>query len=895
MGGRGYDGIIGIAAMTGKPDKSITQTADSIGTVKSTIPVEISTRFLEHFSEQLYSSPQKAFEELISNGWDAGADYVDIRLSSNLGAGNATLCVLDNGESMDEAGLRRLWHIAYSKKKSEPTKHGRQQVGKFGIGKLATYVLARKLTYLCKAADGIIRRVTMDYSTIDTGDTKLVSEMNLDVYEVKPEELQNALQGLDGGNELLKLIEAGIPHPKPADWEDEFGAEKADFKRPRKDTWTLAVLSNLKDPARDMKVGVLRRMLQSALPLGQEMVIAINGDILQGTKEETDRVAEWVIGPELDIKSVSVDLDTGDLVDDDATSGPSTKAKSEKIDITADAFPVPHVNIPGIGRVTGRVRVFRDKISGGKSEDRGASNGFHVNVLGRIVNQNDPSFGEENLSHAVWARFRMAVRADGLNPYLTTNREQFRNTRELKIFRAFLRKVFNKARGVFDSDDNAKMPDGGDVLVKSLGVLSLNPLRNVVAETLKSKAPVPALFDETGMSDKPAEREEKLKSWQSKTADHIQNALGEIKYASLPDESFVKFRLHDSAIVVNNQHPFVTEHSGSRAEKQLLRTIAMINLLTDVYAIDAGVKPTVLEDIIRYRDRLLRFKALQTRKSGLYIAQLLLKHQHESDESKRLEAVLSDALRYLGFSVKDLAQSGEPEGVASAYPYPSPMAPTDADAMPPLYKFTFDAKSSNKPAAKTSNLCLDAIKEHQNRYKADFALVVAPGFTGDAVNTRCEELGITPMAGKDLGRLLEFTVEYGAIPLTEFRGLFKLYDHTKVSVWVSEICEKVRKQRTLTIDVFLKALEHLKGKIPDVLSPSLVAYTCRENLKVPTVRDKDVIALVTGLAILVPDLVGLDADRIVINASADKVARAVQQQLDKLHEEDSNTSTSAGA
>ena len=57
---------------------------ETIGTVAGQISVELSTRFLQHFSEQLYSSPQKAFEELISNGWDAGADCVDVRISSNL-------------------------------------------------------------------------------------------------------------------------------------------------------------------------------------------------------------------------------------------------------------------------------------------------------------------------------------------------------------------------------------------------------------------------------------------------------------------------------------------------------------------------------------------------------------------------------------------------------------------------------------------------------------------------------------------------------------------------------------------------------------------------------------------------------------------------------------------
>src|ERR1700677_4331253 len=124
---------------------SLVKTPDTIGTQTGKIPVELSTRFLEHFSEQLYSSPQKAFEELISNGWDAGADYVDVRIPDDLAQPKATLSILDNGSSMDEEGLKQLWHICASPKKNTPILHGRQVIGKFGIGKLATYVLANKL------------------------------------------------------------------------------------------------------------------------------------------------------------------------------------------------------------------------------------------------------------------------------------------------------------------------------------------------------------------------------------------------------------------------------------------------------------------------------------------------------------------------------------------------------------------------------------------------------------------------------------------------------------------------------------------------------------------------------------------------------------------------------
>lgn len=872
---------------------------ETIGEKTATIPVELSTRFLEHFSEQLYSSPQKAFEELISNGWDAGASHVDVRISPDLKVEVATMCVLDNGTSMDEEGLRALWHIAFSPKKDTPFLHGRPVIGKFGIGKLATYVLANKLTYICKAADGVIRRVTMDYGDIDrqkgAAHDRLISELELDVFTVVEAEVEEALKSVYDGATLLNRIRDGFPQEESPSTEDEFGAQKTPLTRASADTWTLVVLSDLKPTGRELRRGILKRMLESALPFGTEMSISLNGDLLASSKLNLPTMAEWVVGPALGIDSI--ELEETDTQTDEDTAGEelteaedtqadddqaATGKKKIKIPITSGMSPIPYVELPGIGRVTGQVRLFVDRISGGKSDERGSSNGFHVNVLGRIVNQNDPSFGEENLSHAAWARFRMTVRADGLNEYLTTNREQFKERQELKVFRAFLRRVFNKARVSYDSDQNVVLPDGGDLLVRSLGVLSLSPLRNVVSETLKAQAPLPGMFDEAGIED----REEKRTSWREHTADNIQNALGEVKYERIDDDSFVKFRISDSAIVVNKDHPFVVEHSRTKAEKELLRTIAMVNLLSDIYAIDLGIQPVMLENIRKYRDDLMRFRAMQRRKSGLHIAKLLLQTQHVSDNSKLLEAVLSDALRYLGFQVRDLAKPGEPEGIASAYPLPTVSNPTTKNPNPPLYSFSFDAKSSKHEAAQTGNIKLDGVVEHRTRFSADHALVVAPGFTGDAIATRCDQQKVTPLTARDLGKLLEYTVEYGAIPITKLREMFLLHHPDAVSAWVRDLEEWLKVQRTLTIDVFLKALDNLKGQVPDVLPAGIIAYECRKNLGAVSVKDADVIALAQGLAILIPDLVGISEDKIVVNASAARVAAAVESQLEKLYNEE---------
>ena len=181
---------------------------DSMGSVIGKIPVQLGADFLAHFSEQLYSSLNKAFEELAANSWDAGAQAVWIRFSDELSDPNASVLVLDDGESMDAEGLRILWQVAHSNKRSTPPTHGRPPIGKFGIGKLATYVLADKLTYVCKALDGEIRAVTMNYGSIRASDKKpvFIENVELELRKVELSEVRGLLKGLHHGEEIVHLM-----------------------------------------------------------------------------------------------------------------------------------------------------------------------------------------------------------------------------------------------------------------------------------------------------------------------------------------------------------------------------------------------------------------------------------------------------------------------------------------------------------------------------------------------------------------------------------------------------------------------------------------------------------------------------------------------------------------
>ena len=191
-------------------------------------PIEIGPRFLELFSQNLYSSPNKTFEELVANSWDADATAVYISIPDDLKSDSASIWVLDNGTSMDLGGLETLWTIT-SDHKRKVTNTKRPQIGKFGIGKLATYILGSEITYICKADDGKIRTVPVNYRDIEElQGVWRPDQVPLTVREISDAELQSILSTIQEGPRILELISQGVlfresghsvaefRHPEPA-------------------------------------------------------------------------------------------------------------------------------------------------------------------------------------------------------------------------------------------------------------------------------------------------------------------------------------------------------------------------------------------------------------------------------------------------------------------------------------------------------------------------------------------------------------------------------------------------------------------------------------------------------------------------------------------------------
>lgn len=845
-----------------------------VGKTVDQVHVQFGTRLLQQFSEQLYASPNKAFEELISNSWDAGARVCHVLLSESLSEPDAQIVVIDDGVSMDHQGLHDLWKVAWSNKRDKAPIDGRPPVGKFGIGKLATYALANKLTFVCKADDGVIRAVTMDYTEFsrkpDPQAKKIAVDVKRPMRVLTLDDLKHALQKSEVGKQTWSLLEAGLPLPEQhkkdirARWREEYGvpAQKIPAGKKRK-TWTVAVLGDFKPMGQAIQVGQVRRMLRASLPLGSELFLHFDGEVLEPSKIDVEVIRTWTIGPDLGFNSFG-------LAPRDGGSDESADLKAK-----SHAGEEPHMVIPEVGKITGRVTLYRDQIAGGKSDARGHSNGYHVNVLGRVVNSDDHHFGDSNLSHAAWARVRITVRADGLDEFLANSRENFRQAKAIAIMRGFLRRLFNVARSHYESLIEGVLDDPDTAMSGRLNNLPQDSLRSVVASLIEDPESPRSLPIDTEGVDQDAYKK-RLRSQKPGSPGGVVN---DISFAALsPDEPLSRLRLRDGILVVNSNHAFAEENSTTAEQKRTLKSVALVNLMTDAYAADIGVDPEHIVLLRNYRDRVAATVARLQRMSGVTIAGLLTNAQ-KLKKPVSLEKLVGDALEYLGFHVTRYGKSGEPEGLAEAK-----LTALDGGKSR-SYSFTYDAKSTQHDKAKTGNLNIAGLQRHRQDHEATYTLVVAPDFQEGALVKECTTCNVTPMRTGELASLVVYAAKFGALPLDLVEEVFSLHEPDEVRKWVVDLEEQIESKRPLTMKLFLDAIASWDTTAPDALSSSVVAEKCRSMVKSTALKNKitkqEVQKLAEGLQAFMPSYISVDTQgQIFLKVSPKKLAETIARQIE---------------
>ena len=644
------------------------------------VPVQISYELIRLLSEQLYSSPAKAIEELVVNAWDADARRCRVRLPGD-GDASGSIVVFDDGHGMDQNGLRDLWLVGASRKRESdrPVHTERQQIGKFGIGKLATYAVADRITYITRTGETILS-VTVDFTAFSKSEDvgAVVEPVVVEVLELERSNLQD--------EERFTLLSAAV--------EQEARELCADGPA----SWTFVVLEDLKPAAASLTVGRLTWVFRTAMPLDRDFELTLNGVPIAGADEDADWLVDFAVVdlPPSRLQSLSETTDQQWSVVEDA--------------LVCDALP---------SGVTGRVRVAKESLyrPTTKRADLGRSHGFFVRVRNRLVNEEDPLFGLRPRSYQVFNRFIAQIEADDLDANLTAPRETVERSDTKVVFEALLSELFSQARAVYEEASNERREaerrkkEQDRSFVPS--ILVEQPIADVVVAAEVADDDSWTLVD---IGEDP----EKIDALIAELYSDTDKRRGyRYSYEERGDDQLVLFDPDDRLFVINEQHPLVEEfgdEEGGRT-RELIELVATSEAMLEVYLREAGVEPPRVRQIIDKHDQLLRSLAQERAHSPAALAKAIRASQYHD---KELEASLVTAMRLLGFSSEHVSGSGTPDGTAEFY---------DGER---TVKLTLEAKASGTGSAiELPQLGFDGLRSHADAEKADGCLLVAPAYPGD--------------------------------------------------------------------------------------------------------------------------------------------------------------------
>lgn len=793
---------------------------DTIGTKIDIIPVTISYKIIELFSAGLYSSPNKAFEELVSNSYDAGATKVCVYVPTDKGLSDSILWVADNGSSMDRAGLKEFWKIGESQKRKLENQ-GRLPIGKFGIGKLATYILTQKLTLICKANDGRYYAVMMNYSTInkDSNDTIKLDEKELTLDEVK------ALLSPLIKKEAVDLLSFKL-------WGTEC-----------EDTWTFTILSELKPKAIDIKDGRLKWILSTALPLNPNFSLTFNGIEVQSSKLSVEPWETWVFGVKDEV------------------------ATNKKYEV-GEYMGQPCVHLPNLRNVVGRIDLYRDSLLTGKSEELGRSNGIFLNIRGRLINIDDPLIGMESLSHGVFNRVRITVNADDLDAYITSTRESIQSSLALEELKAYIKNKFNQVKEWYfrAEEEEEEQNRASYKIAYASGSLSRRPIVVAAKRFLEGKlsdlvlTEIPRNLTTEEKADLIARLETDL------TTD--KGIIQKVEWVTLrPEDPIAKLDLMKGFAKVNLMHPFFANFLDEVKSLLPFQLIALTEILTECFLLDSGINQEEVREIMYKRDAILRELTFSDKPNAPLVASLL---SASLGDSSGLEKAVTQAFTSLGYETTPIGGSGQPDGKAVAY-----LGPIDS---PDNYSVLFDAKSTSKNKIQAATAHISGVDRHRDAYKAQYACVVAIDFEGankpdSAVNTEAKKHRVNLIRAKDL-MVLVLLSSPKQVGLNQLKDFFE-NNHTVIetSAWVEAL-----KSQEVERGPIKELLEEAFNLMRSDTEPAYLSALRMSNSELKKHSIEQLRTLVQSLERLVPKYVSISPNDIVsLNVPPDRIIAAINQ------------------
>lgn len=796
---------------------------EKTGEIVDKIPVEISYRIIELFSAGLYSSPNKAFEELVCNSYDADANQVAVYVPSDLTRDGAIIWVADDGTSMDTSELKKLWMIGESDKKDKKflDKKKRKLIGQFGIGKLSTYILANNLTYICKKDDKYLA-VTMEYDKIDD-QTK---SMELDERELTEEQAKSIVEPLSiqFGKNIIPFKLFGI------------GA---------KETWTISILSSLKPKAMEIREGRLKWVLETALPLNPKFQLFYNGTPLTSSKIKKPVKKTWMVGLE------------------------DTTATFRELEAYADKDGIHKVDFENLKGVHGVFELYEDSlVDGSKSSELGRSHGIFLMVRNRLINLDDPLLGMPQFSHGAFNRARITIHADGLNGNITSTREAVKESAAFRQLKDYIKTKFNNEVVTFHKKEKERNERAQSIsyrLSQTSLLASKRPLFVFAKNYFDGKISNPSLIIAPSK-----ENEEELLNELQKDLLEDENIIKDVdwKYFS-PQDPIAKFNLETGILSISLSHPFVANYYDAYKDTLPLQFVAITEVLTEAHLYELEISESQIHSIMSRRDQTLRDLSLSDRENAPAVAMFL---KDTLSDSVGLEEALHRSFLALGFESVKMGGPGKPDGQATAVlGYRS-----EDDNM--SYSFTYDAKSTSHEKIQAKTASLSTINKHKRDWSADYALVVAKEFAGSddefsTISDTAKNDKVTVMRANDLIRLLLLSAPK-QIGIGKLRDLFETcYAPSDVTAWIDEI------ENTPSIaGPYKEILEEIyELQKTDKEPPKIASVRIKVNMKDGiSLSSKEISNYLNSLKVLAPGFINIEDEVVGISGTPEKVMGIIQ-------------------
>lgn len=790
-----------------------------------TIPVSIGYRIIELFSGQLYSNPAKAIEELVVNSYDAFATHCQVVVPSDWDEKEAQILVWDDGDSMDLDGLKALWLIADTIKRDagytrRAAQRHRLPVGKFGIGKLASYVVGKRITHICKTNK--ILAVTMDYSEVipqqevPHGKGAEIREIGLKVRELSEREARQLLGFATSGG-----LPGGVSLPL-------FGSNAPP-------SWTLVVVDRLKEDARRITTGRLKWIISTALPLAPDFEVSLNGEPVPASKLNYPVLKKWQIGKD-DSPAKDLGYETG-----------TDHKKKEPFDTW--------IVIPRVGKISGEFVLYEDSLLGGKAAEAGRSHGFFLMVRHRLINHDDPLLGVHVLSHATFNRMHTVIYADDLDSELVASRESISEDARNALQRYLLAK-FQEVRSSFERQmsEKAKKEDVAERLAVVPGQLMQFPLIHAL-DRAKS---------EGRLSLRSIQLPEK--------AGKVKEGINRVEFAPLdPTLPLAVFDATLGVVKVNSNHPFyVNFYDSSNME-----AVAIAEVMLEAYLLESNLTTSEISAVVDKRDQLLRALVREEPRSVMVLARQMRESVGDSIEMR--EACYR-AFRALGFEVVAMKGGNEPSGLASAplaVKYGKELGQVEEGS----YKVVYLAEDSKLDSLSLATAARKLAKVVR-KYGAKYTAVVASEFDSDssqAVGDQKSSVDVCQIRMKDFASLVEASGTK-PLPLSKLEGLFR--DCRTVGEthdWVQRFVSSTESLPELR-EVLERAFALQQSNRADPPSIGAIKYY-RKTL---AASERELNEWLTALSRLLPGLIYVYGDKVELHQTPEIIVKQFQQSLQQI-------------